>query len=164
MKEVWKDIPMYEGIYEVSSTGKVRSKVTGKLTTTQVNKKGYEIARIYLNGLCKNERVHRLVAFAFLPNPNDYPQINHKDENKLNNCVDNLEWCDADYNNHYGTHIIRSSMNQPKPVEVDGIEFSSITKCSKYLNVPHSTLNNYLRKPHTMPFDLKKRNLKFANK
>lgn len=157
MKEVWKDIPMYEGIYEVSTFGRVRSKVTGSITIGYPNHKGYLRAYIYLNGMMKKEFVHRLVAITFLPNPNNYPQVNHKDEDKTNNRVDNLEWCTCEYNNNYGTRS-----NHGVSVEVDGITFPSITKCAKYLGVPCGTLNGYLRGDHKMPEDLMNRNLSYA--
>ena len=162
MKEVWKDIPLYKGIYEVSNLGKVRSKVTGKLATTFKSKKGYIVANIYLNGRCKHERVHRLVAITFIPNPNNYPQVNHKDEVKTNNCVTNLEWCDCEYNNYYGTHTERSSMHTPKEVEVDGVKFKSISKCARYLGLHHSTLNNYLIGKTKVPSWLQNRNLQLC--
>lgn len=157
MKEVWTDIPVYKGIYEVSNLGRVRSKVTGQLNTLYKNKKGYLITKIYLNGQFKNERVHRLVALTFIPNPNNLPQVNHIDECKTNNCVDNLEWCTCEYNVDYGTHS-----NHCKKVEIDGIVFPSISKCAKYLGVPHGTLSGYLKHNRKMPKELSIRNLKYA--
>ena len=157
MKEVWKDIPMYADIYEVSNLGRVRSKVTGTTSKGYPNHKGYLRAYIYLNGMVKKEFVHRLVALAFLPNPNGYPQVNHKDECKTNNCVENLEWCTGEYNRNYGTH-------KPicKSVEIDGKYFTSTTECAKYLKIPSGTLSGYLRGLRTMPEDLRVRNLKYA--
>jgi hypothetical protein len=157
MKEIWKDVPMYEGIYEVSNLGRVKSKTTGQLSTLCKNKKGYLIAKIYLNGQVKNERVHRLVAMTFIPNPDNLPQVNHIDECKTNNCVDNLEWCTCEYNVDYGTHS-----NHCKKVEIDGVVFSSINKCAKYLGIPHGTLSGYLKEGHYMPEEFVMRNLKYA--
>jgi len=104
MNEVWKDVVGYEGLYEVSNSGKVRMLRNGNShymaeKRCQKNNKGY-LTTMLSNKDRSRKRwlVHRLVAIAFLPNPNNYPYINHKDENKENNSVDNLEWCDNRYN------------------------------------------------------------------
>ena len=97
--EEWKDIIGYEGLYEVSTYGRVRSK--GKIINPWIQH-GYKSVGLWKNKKCKKHRVHRLVAMAFIPNPNNYPQINHKDEDKSNNNVKNLEWCTQSYNNSYG--------------------------------------------------------------
>lgn len=161
-KETWKDVPQYTGIYEVSNLGRVRSKVTGLIATVCPNQKGYLRAYIYLNGRVKKEFVHRLVAITFLPNPNHYPQVNHKDENKKNNRVDNLEWCTCEYNNNYGTHNDRVSATLGTPVTVDGKIFPSITKCAKYLGIGQVTLIRYLKGIRDIPTELKDRNLSYA--
>lgn len=102
MKEIWKDCKGYEGKYQVSNLGRVWSIGSQKYLKGSYDKDGY--IQVYLtakNGKTKIEKIHRLVALAFLDNPNNYPQVNHKDKNKQNNCVDNLEWCDIKYNNTY---------------------------------------------------------------
>lgn len=106
--EIWKDIPEYEGKYQVSNLGRVKSlqRCGGTrfynreyILNNYVNKKnGYVYVYLTKNNKSKNIRLHRLVAQAFIPNPNNYKQINHIDGNKENNCVDNLEWCDSSYN------------------------------------------------------------------
>ena len=159
MKEVWKDIPMYADIYEVSNFGRVRSKVTGHIIKCYPNHKGYLRVVIHLNGRIKKEMVHRLVALTFIPNPNNYPQINHKDECKTNNMVDNLEWCTCEYNTNYGTRSKHS-----KPVEVDGIKFPSTKKCAEYLGLPCGTVSHYLRGERQLPHELKNRNLKYVER
>ena len=103
-KEYWKPVVGYEGLYEVSNWGRVKSIKFGKeIILKQKIKGGYYYVCLYKNGIVKTYLVHRLVAQAFLPNPDNLPQVNHKDENKTNNSVDNLEWCDAKYNRNYGT-------------------------------------------------------------
>jgi hypothetical protein len=106
-KQIWKDISGYEGLYQVSNTGKVRSlnyRHTGKTKVMKpsTNKLGYKCVNLCKDGKRKIYFIHRLVALAFIPNPNNYPIINHKDENPSNNAVWNLEWCTYEYNNNYG--------------------------------------------------------------
>ncbi len=107
-KQIWKDIPGYEGKYQVSNTGRVRSlnyNGTGKTKVMKpsTNKLGYKRINLCKDGKKKKYSVHRLVALTFIPNPNNYPIINHKDENPSNNYYKNLEWCTYEYNNNYGT-------------------------------------------------------------
>lgn len=112
MKEVWKDLRFYEDKYEISNFGSIRNKHT-KVVKAQTRKdNGYLICSFWIDGKSKQEYVHRLVALTFIPNPENLPQINHKDENKENNRVDNLEWCTAKYNNNYGTARQRSAQTQ----------------------------------------------------
>lgn len=110
--EVWADIPNYEGLYQVSNIGRVKSLPRGKqwpYRQTHNNirvphlKNGYLAVNLSKNNKVKWISIHRLVAIAFIPNPQNFPCVNHKDENKLNNNVDNLEWCTYKYNVNYGT-------------------------------------------------------------
>lgn len=114
-KVLWKPIEGYVGLYEVSSDGRVRSLNyggikgrVGELVPYDAGK-GYLRVDLYLNSTPKKHKVHRLVAGAFIPNPNNYPQINHIDENKSNNSISNLEWCTAKYNMNYGTRSMRGA-------------------------------------------------------
>ena len=109
MEEIWKDIEGYEGLYQVSNLGRVRSLRRNIILRQSIERNGYERILLYKNKGYKHFLIHRLVATAFIPNPNNLPQVNHKDENKLNNCVDNLEWCTQEYNHNYGTINIRIS-------------------------------------------------------
>lgn len=122
MEEIWKSFG-YEG-YEISNFGRVKSykydKENGKIMKPYRDTKGYLQIDLSLDGRKRKNRVHlvvhRLVAQAFIPNPNNLPQVNHKDENKENNCVDNLEWCTNEYNAHYGTKIERVAQKHRKAV------------------------------------------------
>lgn len=123
MKEIWKDIKGYEGLYQVSNLGRVKrtmfkncyvEKKQEKILKLKSDKDGYKQTTLFKNGKRMYFRVHRLVANAFLPNPNNYPIINHKDQNTSNNNVLNLEWCTFVYNNNYKNRNekIRKKVNQ----------------------------------------------------
>ena len=105
MNEVWKDIPGYEGLYQVSNFGNVKSflidKKNGSLRKLNTDKYGYHYIILYKNGISKTIKVHRLVAQAFIPNRDNLPEINHKDKNRKNNNSENLEWCTNLYNIQY---------------------------------------------------------------
>ena len=110
MEEVWKDIEGYEGLYQVSNFGNVRSlnwRNTGKAKNLflKEHKRGYYHVELKNDEGRKAFLVHRLVASAFIENPNNYPNINHKDENKRNNSVENLEWCTCSYNVRYSLKL-----------------------------------------------------------
>lgn len=147
MNVVWKDVIGFEGLYQVSNTGEVRSLNYGgrgyaKSLKKTISPQGYEV--VGLRG--KTKYVHRLVAEAFIDNPKAYPQINHKDEIKTNNYVDNLEWCDSFYNINYGTRTERVC----KPVvalTADGtFEFyNSVKEASEAMAVHERTLVSALR-------------------
>ena len=111
MRETWKDVVGYEGIYKVSNAGRVKSKITNKVLKQFVTKSGYCKINLYKNKVPERCLVHRLVATAFIENNNNYPIINHKDENPGNNRVDNLEWCTYSYNTCYGTARERAVMH-----------------------------------------------------
>lgn len=114
MIEIFKDIKDLEGKYQVSNFGNILSlnyNHTGKPKLLKPGKdtNGYPMVILIKDGKRKMFSVHRLVAEAFLENPHNYPVINHKDEDKTNNRVENLEWCTISYNNNYGTHNERIS-------------------------------------------------------
>lgn len=111
MNEQWKDIKGYEGLYRVSNLGRVKGlnrvdsigrKVIGGIMRSSNDKDGYKLITLCKKAKRTTYKVHRLVAQAFIPNPNDLPQINHIDEDRTNNCIENLEWCTSQYNNNYG--------------------------------------------------------------
>lgn len=125
MKELWKNIQGYEGLYQISNFGRVKSFRKSTKYSCQsefilkpsVANTGYAQVCLYANGTRKKFLVHRLVAGAFIPNPDNLPQINHKDENRLNNHISNLEWCTPEYNNAYGSAKIRAIDTRSKPIE-----------------------------------------------
>lgn len=113
-KELWRDIKDYKGHYQVSNLSRVKSIKFGKerILKPVTNSSGYLFVKLCKDGKAKAFTVHRLVAEAFLPNPHNYSCVNHKDENKQNNNVSNLEWCTYKYNSNYGTAIQRTSQKR----------------------------------------------------
>ncbi len=114
--EEFKDIENYEGLYKISNFGRVYSVKSGKFLKPQKHKDNYLLVNLYKNEKMKTYKIHRLVAQAFIPNPLNLPQINHKDENKANNNVSNLEWCNSKYNINYGTRTEKVTEKLSKPV------------------------------------------------
>ena len=115
MVEEWKDVVGFEGTYEVSNLGNVRNTKTGKIRKPQTTTDGYKFVILWdaSRGIeCCNKRIHRLVAEAFIPNPENKPCVNHKDETRDNNRVDNLEWVTYQENNLYGTRIQRAAKSE----------------------------------------------------
>jgi hypothetical protein len=102
-------VPNYEGLYLIGSDGHIESierkgnQKKSRILKGGTDQNGYSVVTLCKDGKQKTFRVHRLVAMAFIPNPNGYSEINHKDENKSNNAIENLEWCDRKYNVRYGT-------------------------------------------------------------
>lgn len=125
MEEVWKDIKDYEGLYQVSNLGRVKSldrKVVqfngfcnieriykGRILKPSTSANGYKRVILYDKCKKKNVNIHKLVLLAFVPNTENLAQINHIDEDKSNNCVNNLEWCSSKYNINYGKRNQKTS-------------------------------------------------------
>ena len=165
MTEIFKDIPGYEGLYQVSNLGNVKSlnyRQTGKEQILRlhpkIKNKGYFKVRLFKNGIVKSYFVHRLVAEAFIPNQNNYPIINHKDENPSNNSVSNLEWCTYSYNINYGTRNEKCSLkrlNEPtisKPIKCLDLKtneetiYPSINEVSRQMKIRASSIHNSIYK------------------
>ncbi len=113
MEEIWKDVRGYEGIYQVSNLGNVKTLKRNMLLKVN-NTSKYDYVKLYKNGKGKVKKIHRLVAENFIENPNKLECVNHKDENKKNNNVNNLEWCTKKYNCNYGTIKERMSKSLSK--------------------------------------------------
>ena len=128
MEEQWRDISGYEGLYQVSNLGQVKSmdyRHTGKekVISSQTQKNGYLHVSLWKDRTKRFFYIHRLVADAFIPNPDNLPEVNHKDECLSNNSVDNLEWCTSIYNANYGTRNSRMS-NSKKSVKCEDFKIS----------------------------------------
>lgn len=144
--EVWKDITGYEGLYMISDKGNVHSverrdargqKRGGRILKPSYDKDGYLQVVLCKNGKVKTKKIHRLVTETFIPNPNGFPEVNHIDEVKTNNYVENLEWCTRKYNVNFGTAIERATKTQSKKVKAINIKtgevhtFSSINEAGR---------------------------------
>lgn len=159
MKEIWKNIEDYEGLYQVSNLGRVKSlfreckhplggkrKVNERIMKLEKTKWGYLRVHLNKNGKGKKLLVHRLVAKAFIPNPNNYKMVNHKNQNPKDNCVKNLEWCNVQYNNTYGDKIqkmCKTIVQLDKEGKIIKY-FSSTIEASKETNITRCTITNCL--------------------
>lgn len=146
MTESWLPINGYEGLYEVSSNGNVKSLKKGIFLKPETLPFGYLRVCLTKNKNSRHFMIHRLVAEAFIPNPDNLPFVNHKDENKTNNCVENLEWCDSKYNNNYGTKkerlkkVLKGKAGRPgKPVHcIDtGETYESASEAERQTGIQH---------------------------
>lgn len=165
MEEIWKDIPNYEGFYQISNLGRVKSldlfvntrnnnkrKRKGKILKQHNNGHGYLYVVLSKNNKQKRFYVHRLVANVFILNHNNLPEVNHKDENSLNNNVFNLEWCTSKYNANYGkrnekmkntkiklygkkvarygnNNSMIDKMYMSEAISFDGVYYANLRKC-----------------------------------
>lgn len=160
MTEIWKDIEGYEGLYAVSNMGRVKSYdkwierksdkgylMPGRMMKLVKITNGYLTVSVRKNGNVKVLYVHRLVAKAFIDNPNGYDEVNHIDENKENNTVDNLEWCNHLYNCNFGHRndstrvatLARAYVTDDVYFET---EFKSQKEISQKLNIPAATISS----------------------
>ena len=162
MKEIWKDIKDYEGLYKVSNLGRVKSldivdrlnrTFKGKIRKAKFNNRGYEQIALYKNGNQKYFLVHRLVAQAFIPNPDNLPQVNHLDQNNKNNNSINLEWCTNNYNAHFGDRIARCGIKHRKAITAykgdAKLCFDSITVAQKSLGIATGAISAAIRRNGT---------------
>lgn len=149
--EEWRDVRGYEGMYEVSNYGRVRSLPRGNTKggiLAERNNHGYVSVHLANHGSQAYPRVHRLVAEAFLQNPMHLPFVNHIDEDKRNNRSDNLEWCTAKYNANYGTRNERMGKTKRRAVQMYSIkgelitEFPSIRAAAEFTGTHQSSISS----------------------
>lgn len=159
--EIWKDIPGYEGVYQVSNMGRVKSmeryinapqsggsrKIPTKVLKPTIGNHGYYVVNIGR----KAKTVHSLIAKTFCPNPNGYQMVNHIDENKLNNNAANLEWCDCKYNINFGTGKVRSARSRCKQVSQYNTDgklikiYESVTEAAKSVGLRKTSISAVAR-------------------
>lgn len=159
-KEIWKDIKGYEGLYQVSNYGRVKSldrksDIDGRLIKSKIlkpglNNPGYKFVILRKNGISENKMIHRLVAETFLNNPMDC--VNHKDGNKLNNHMSNLEWCTYSENKKHAYETgLSPQRGKPKKVNVltpngEKLIFNTMNDVNKYFGFKKCWIHNRLRK------------------
>lgn len=168
--EEWRFVPAYEGLYMVSNKGRVINCRTGKILKPGKDKDGYLQVHIFKDGKSKRFYVHRLVALAFIPNPENLPCVNHKDENKQNNCVENLEWCTNKYNLEYsgiiekfqkaGTESIKTPIEVYKNGELVGV-FCSQIEAARQLGLDKGNIGKVLKGKYSQTGGY---SFKYANK
>ena len=163
VNEIWKPIVGYDG-YEISNLGRVKSlernivkgrgglcKIEERILKSGKDKDGYSQVVLNKEGKRKTHKIHRLVATAFIDNPNNLPQVNHIDEIKTNNCVNNLEWCDCKYNINYGSRNERMIKSESIPI----LQFSKIgefirkwesgTQVERELDIKNSNISSCIK-------------------
>lgn len=161
--ELWRSIPGYEGLYEVSDIGNVRSIdrmifrskgkpfiKKGKVLRAGTDTNGYYYVSLYKHGIPRHESVHRLVAISFLDNPNKYPIVNHINEDKKDNRPCNLEWCTEKYNTNYGNGISRKvnsriKNNRPFMCIENGKTYINQNECARELQISQGSIGHVLK-------------------
>ena len=159
MQEIWKDVIGFEGGYQVSNFGNVKSlsrvvpckggtrKTSERLCNPSYDKDGYRFVSLSFNGKRKNSRLHRIVAEAFIPNTNNLPQVNHKDGNKNNNCSENLEWCTSQENIVHSLRTGLKKIHSVNQFSLDGVlikKWDTITKASIELGIKRKHIERCL--------------------
>lgn len=151
MKEVWKDIEGYEGLYQVSNLGRVHSLYKNLILKGSEDSWGYLQVKLYKNGIKSNKKMHRLVAQAFIPNPENKPEVNHIDEDKTNNKLSNLEWSTAKENSNHGTRTERMAKTRSIPILATNLktgeskEYYSTKECARQLGLDKSNIAKVLK-------------------
>lgn len=159
--EIWRDIPGYEGLYQVSNLGNVKSvsrtvirknnikhTLKGRKLKISKDRLGYLIVNLCKNNTKKTFKIHRIVLMAFKPVLGmENLQVNHKDEKRSNNNIDNLEWCTAKYNNNYGNHSKNMAVTQGRKIRCieTGAEFYSISECARKMKLGCGNISNHLK-------------------
>lgn len=149
MKEIWRNIKEFHGIYQVSNLGRIRNIKKNKILTGYTNNKGYQMIHFHTNTQDKMYSIHRLVATYFKPNPKNLPQVNHKNEIKTDNRACNLEWCTAKHNMNYGTLPKRLSIdklnntyNTKKVICVEtGVIYASLREAERQTGIGNASIS-----------------------
>lgn len=149
--EKWLPVLGFEGLYIVSNLGNVFSLRRNKILRVRINRRGYGQVNLSKDGVLTTHRVHRLVATSFVPNPNDHREVNHINENKLDNRAENLEWCDRSYNVNYGSRTTKQKVKLSKPVvqlSLSGVQiavFPSGIQAARELKLSSSSISECCR-------------------
>lgn len=159
MNEIWRNIDGFENLYQISNLGRVKSLGNGNSNNSKERilkpgniGNGYLFVHLWKEGKRKKYLVHRLVASAFLENPNNLPQVNHINENKTDNSVKNLEWCSSEYNCNYGSRNERMATIRKKPIYSINKTTNEITyyqstiDAERITGIYHSSIYNCLKK------------------
>lgn len=185
MEEIWKDIEGYEGLYQVSNLGNIKSlqrkNICGKTIPSKLLKPHenpqtkYLTVNLYKSGKSHTVSIHRLVAYAFVPNPHNLPQVGHKDESRNNNCANNLEWTTNIENSNtpkrkekLSASLLGNKISEETKIKLsikmkkrkgrkflcDDLFFESLTDLSRYLQIPLTTLQHYANKDRRIPQSL----------
>ena len=192
-EEIWKDIEGYEGLYQVSNWGRVKSLARIDENNHPVKERimkpsksfGYLYVSLSKHGKYKRIRIHRLVAIAFIPNPDNKEEVGHKDETRTNNHVDNLEWVSKKENNNMPLHIERvrtacfnrseqishymsesqkgGSNSAARKVICENKIYGCILECANYYGVGYSRMKAWLRGQNTMPQEWVDRGLRYLD-
>lgn len=155
MEEIWKDVVGYEGLYLISNLGRVKSvtrktpdgrTISGKIMSPYLNNGGYFMITLSMFNKKKRLLIHRLVASTFIPNPDNKPQVNHIDENKQNNCVNNLNWMTNKENQEHGTRTDRQAKSRSLLITDGNAIYIGIKSASEKCGIPRSTLQRWVHK------------------
>jgi hypothetical protein len=149
MKEIWKNIKDYEGLYQVSNLGNIKSnkrKGTNGIITKQLSKIGYYIVDLYKNSKRETKYLHRIIAETFISNPNNFPCINHKNGIKTDNRIDNLEWCSYSENNKHAYSLgLKTNCKQIKQIDIKTNKtiktFYSMNEASRQIHISQSSIS-----------------------
>ncbi len=145
----------------------VKRPIYGKIMRHVFHSDGYPAISLCKDGVCKRLKIHRLVALAFLPNPDNLPEVSHLDETRTNNCVDNLAWSSHKDNlnmplfkERNGTSKLKGKNSRAIPVECEGVVFETGTECAKFYGVKQTTMLHWLACLEKMPVEWKEKGLK----
>ena len=143
MEEIWKDIKDYEGLYQVSNFGEVKNLNTNRILKRSKHNHGHLVVQLYKNHVGSTKNIQYLVAQAFIPNPENKPNVNHIDEDKTNNNVNNIEWViPAESNGHKKQRISIIATNLKTG---ESQEFNSTNECARQLGVNSTGINHALK-------------------